>query len=200
VATSPIDEGWERVGGALAARRVQIDPSYDKRSAFARETGVDYRVLYDIEKGRRQNFGPKTIAQIEQAYHLPAGAIEAALENPDFVDFSRQPVLLRDETPPAKTTRKRLTVVPDWVANEEQRERQRLHDDAVRRGLDKAGTLVDGLNVDRHEDGLWEMLSDSDSPKFRADLIIHWRDLDAAVARKPDTSDNERDQGNGTER
>lgn len=202
VATSPPEDRWERVGTALTARREQIDPSYENRSSFAKASGVDYRVLYDIEKGRRHNFTAKTITQIEQAYRLPDGAIESALEDEGFVDFSRMPVPRGgDDSRSSRTTRTQLSVVPAWVANEEQRFRQRLHQDAVHRGWDKTDRLVDGLSIDRQEDALWDLLGERNSPELRYDLIVHWRDRDEAIAGGLTTGDDsDVEQSNGTER
>lgn len=200
VATSPPDDNWTRVGDALAARRPQLDPSFENRATFAKATGVDYRVLFDIETHKRTNFGTKTITRIEQAYGLPDGAIEAALDDPGFVDFSRLPIPRQRQGAPSAAVRKRLNVVPDWVGSEEQRWRMRLHQDAVSRGLDKTGHLVDGLNVERRENELWDLLSDTDSPEVRYNLIVTWRDLDDAVARGGTAGDGEVERGNGTER
>jgi hypothetical protein len=81
---TPPDPAWERLGQMLFQRRTQLDARYSNRSKFATERGVDYRVVYDIEKARRTNFGDAVLGAIERAYELPAGAIRAALKGDDF--------------------------------------------------------------------------------------------------------------------
>lgn len=198
MATTPPDDAWRRLGDALVARRVQLDTRYSNRSTFADETGVDYRVLFDIENAKRTNFSRKTIAEIELAYGLPVGSIETALKDPDFTGFPDHPVIRRSAGAASKP--RPLNAVPDWVGAEEARWRMRLHQDAVARGLDKTGHLVDGLNVASREDEMWDLLGDQRSPEYRYKMIIHMRDLDDTVARGGTAGDGEVERGNGTNR
>lgn len=78
----PADERrdpWVTLGSLLLARRAQIDPRYTNRRLFCEETGLDYRVVYDIEKNKRQNYGPAVLAAIERGYRWAPGSIEAVL-------------------------------------------------------------------------------------------------------------------------
>lgn len=72
-------EDWERVGHLLAERRVQISPRYANRRAFADETGVNWRTLYDAEYGKRATFGRGTIRAFETAYQLVPGSLDRTL-------------------------------------------------------------------------------------------------------------------------
>lgn len=87
MASTPPDESWQRLGRALIARRLDLNPKYKSREVFARDTDMDYRVLFDIENARRTNFGAMTIARIERAYELQNGAIEKFRINPDLTEF-----------------------------------------------------------------------------------------------------------------
>lgn len=75
---------WARLGELLIRRRVQIRPAYAKRSVFCADTGLDYRVVADIEKHRRTNFSPPVIAQLEGGYQLTRGNIERILDGGDL--------------------------------------------------------------------------------------------------------------------
>jgi hypothetical protein len=66
---------WARLGKLLTERRARLDPRYMNRRLFASERGLDYRLVSDIEKARRQTFEGSTLAAIEAAYQLQPGAI-----------------------------------------------------------------------------------------------------------------------------
>jgi hypothetical protein len=69
------DAQWERLGELLLQRRAQLDPRYGRRTRFADERHLDYRIAYEVEKARRHNFGDGTLAAIEAAYELAPGSI-----------------------------------------------------------------------------------------------------------------------------
>lgn len=74
-------EAWERLGEMLVRRRLELDPRYRNRRTFTREHAPDlYRIVNDIELGRRDNYEPATLAAIEAAYSLPAGTIGRLLD------------------------------------------------------------------------------------------------------------------------
>lgn len=75
---------WMRLGEQLVARRVQLRSEWSVRRRFTDDTGVDYRVVYDIEKARRTNFSDGTLRRLEKAYGLRAGAIPAILSGDDM--------------------------------------------------------------------------------------------------------------------
>ena len=77
---SPNAAAWERLGMLLTQRRAQIDPRYGRRTRFAEEHHLGHRVVYEIEKARRQNFGDGTIAAIEAAYELVPGSLRRTLD------------------------------------------------------------------------------------------------------------------------
>jgi hypothetical protein len=79
--TTPSQERWERLGGMLIQRRVELDARYRNRTAFAADTGLNWRLLYDIEKAARTNFPADTLAEIEIAYRLPQGSIRNFLDH-----------------------------------------------------------------------------------------------------------------------
>lgn len=61
-------------------RRIELDPRYRNRRLFTAERSVEYRIVNDIEKGRRDNFEPQTIAALEAAYDLAPGSIGRAYQ------------------------------------------------------------------------------------------------------------------------
>lgn len=73
------DGPWERAGKLLVQRRTDMDPRYRNRRLFAEERGVNWRLLHDIERAKRTNFEPETLAAIESAYRLSPGNIERML-------------------------------------------------------------------------------------------------------------------------
>ena len=72
-------EDWGRVGPMLAARRVQISARYANRRVFADEAGLNWRMLYDAERGRRATFRTETVRAFETAYRLEPGSLDSTL-------------------------------------------------------------------------------------------------------------------------
>lgn len=72
-------EAWKRLGNLLVARRIDLNVTYRNRRAFAADTNLDYRVLYDIERARRDNYTDSTLAAIEKAYKWAPGSIQRVL-------------------------------------------------------------------------------------------------------------------------
>lgn len=73
------DEAWRRLGDMLIARRVELDSRYKNRRVFSRETGLEYKLIQDIEKVTRTNFRTETLASLEIGYRLKSGSIRAVL-------------------------------------------------------------------------------------------------------------------------
>ena len=77
-----------RLGEMLVRRRIELDPRYRNRRTFVAERASGlYRIVNDIELGRwgkRTAFEPGTIAALEDAYALQAGAIKRALDGGDL--------------------------------------------------------------------------------------------------------------------
>ncbi len=72
-------EAWDRLGGLLVSRRVELDVRFRNRRTFAETVDLDYRVLYDIESARRVNFTKSTLRAVEQAYRLKSGSLDRTL-------------------------------------------------------------------------------------------------------------------------
>jgi hypothetical protein len=69
---------WVRLGKLLLARRVEL--GYPNMAAFGRQHELRHtRTLSDIEKGRRDNYGPATIAHVEQLYRWRPGSVASVL-------------------------------------------------------------------------------------------------------------------------
>ena len=82
--TDTSKERQRRLGELLIRRRLDLDPRYRNRQVFAYKRGVEYRIVSDIERGRRMNFHAVTIAEIERAYALTSGAISRFMEGGDL--------------------------------------------------------------------------------------------------------------------
>jgi hypothetical protein len=78
VATYP-REAWQRLGELLVSRRVELDVRFRNRRTFAASVDLDYRVLYDIESTRRDNFTKSTLRAVEHAYRLTPGSLDRTL-------------------------------------------------------------------------------------------------------------------------
>ena len=66
---------WTRLGELLTRCRIELDSRYRNRRLFTAERAVEYRIVNDIELGRRDNYEPATLAALEVAYRLAPGAI-----------------------------------------------------------------------------------------------------------------------------
>jgi hypothetical protein len=83
----------ERLGELLVQRRIELNPRWRKRTVFAEDHGLNWRLLYDIERARRDTFGDETLAAVEVAYRWRKGSIAAVLAG-------RDPVPMGDDAPP----------------------------------------------------------------------------------------------------
>ena len=79
---------WVRLGKLLIQRRTQLDPRYMNRRLFADDRGLDYRLVSDIERARRQNFEESTLAAIEVAYAWSPDSIQRILDGGDPVPLA----------------------------------------------------------------------------------------------------------------
>jgi len=75
---------WQELGLVLKQRRALLDARWRSRRAFAGDSRLDYRLIYDIEEARRPNFGVTTLTAIEIAYQLQPGSIAAFLNGAEF--------------------------------------------------------------------------------------------------------------------
>lgn len=73
---------WKAIGRDLELWRETWEPN---RQAFADQTELNYRLIYDLERGRRSNFARSTQKRIETAYRIPHGwiaqAVQAAMDD-----------------------------------------------------------------------------------------------------------------------
>jgi hypothetical protein len=81
----------KRLGELLVQRRIELNPRWRKRTVFAEDHGLNWRLLYDIERARRDSFSDETLAAIEVAYRWRKGSIAAVIAGGD-------PVPLDDDT------------------------------------------------------------------------------------------------------
>src|ERR1700744_4726356 len=83
---------WERLGGSLVRRRLDLDPRYRNRKLFAQERcpGL-YRVLSDIELGRRSGYKPAVLLAIERAHGAAPGSIDRFLAGGDLAARQSEP-------------------------------------------------------------------------------------------------------------
>lgn len=68
---------WQQLGQLLEQRRGEIDPRYANLTAFTSERGLDYRLCWDLEHGRRDNYRRLTLSAVEVGYMLEPGVIDA---------------------------------------------------------------------------------------------------------------------------
>lgn len=75
----------------LEARRAELDPAFRNLTLFARERGIDYRLAWDIEHGRRANYRRVTLTAIEIAYGWQPGSIRRVLDGREPVPVAGIP-------------------------------------------------------------------------------------------------------------
>lgn len=66
---------WVRIGEYLQDRRVQIDTRYANLRLFADERGINYRLAWDVEHARRNNYARATLTSLDVAYRLQPGSV-----------------------------------------------------------------------------------------------------------------------------
>lgn len=71
------------LGEQLKRRRVDLDPKYRSRGVFAAETGLNERLVADLENARREGYRDTTLAAVEVAYRLEPGTVSRFLEGRD---------------------------------------------------------------------------------------------------------------------
>lgn len=121
MATGPHD-AWKRLGDLLIQRRIELSPRYRVRTVFAEETGLHWRMLYDIERGKRANFPDETLAAIEVAYRWQPGSIRAVLAGGE-----PSPV-----QPPGSDRREAARRAEEFLAGLTEEDRQQLADDFIK--------------------------------------------------------------------
>ena len=66
----------KRLGRLLVQARVELDLRYKNRALFARERGLNYRLVQDTENAARDIFDEPTRLVIERAYGWAYGSID----------------------------------------------------------------------------------------------------------------------------
>jgi len=85
-----LNPAWVRLGEMLVRRRIALDPRYRNRRTFTAERAPRlYRIINDMELGKRGKFEPATKAAIEAAYDLAPGAIDRAAAGGELVPPAR---------------------------------------------------------------------------------------------------------------
>jgi hypothetical protein len=67
--------GWERLARLLIDRRGELNPAYKSRRKFAAETGLNDRLIADLENARRADYKAATLRAVEVAYRWAPGSI-----------------------------------------------------------------------------------------------------------------------------
>ena len=78
-AVSDPREGWERLAALLINRRVELSPQYRNRQKFAADTGLNERLISDLENSRRTSYRSTSLRAVERAYRWQPGSIDRAL-------------------------------------------------------------------------------------------------------------------------
>jgi transcriptional regulator with XRE-family HTH domain len=131
------DEGladWPRLGRYVVARRVEL--GHRQRPEFAEALGISVRVLGDIERGRRGNYDPATIAALENVLGWETGSAERVVRGGEpalrpspkaFISFNHDEdeALIRVMRSGLPDSQKR-TLVKMLIAEREAADRQRV--------------------------------------------------------------------------
>ncbi|KOX10197.1 hypothetical protein [Nocardiopsis sp. NRRL B-16309] len=72
-------QAWQRLAEKLTERRATLRPEWSERTTFARDTGLSYRSLSDLETARRDNYKTSWLAKVEKAYQWEPGSIQRIL-------------------------------------------------------------------------------------------------------------------------
>lgn len=181
--TSTGDTGaWQRLGIALKQRRVTLDQRFRNRKAFAEATGLDYRLIYDIEESRRVNFSVATLTAIEVSYRLEPGSIAQFLDGGELIPARPLPV--------AVNSARAVGIDPDdpndsWVrpVREQVEAARHIH------GPDVTGSQVFfGGPGSNYESGLWDDRRLNEESRILAIATVRaWAARDEA-ARNPGRS------------
>lgn len=119
-------EGWLRLGGF--AREARLSIGYSNREDFAEACNISVRVLADFESGKRTNFSERVLSRLESGLGWPAGTIDQAVFDPDFVPpkptvggdlLFRPPVFDRQPVPVEVSTVEKTVSLLTEIAREQ---------------------------------------------------------------------------------
>jgi hypothetical protein len=116
---------WIRLGELLAARRIELDPAWFDRGAFAKARGINLKLTQDIENNARENFTPLTLKEkVAPAYGVTIESVRAVLDDDGELEPTpgspphKPPRSLRRDPQPEPPLH--LTVVPPLPVDEEE--------------------------------------------------------------------------------
>ena len=95
-------DAWTRLGQLLVQRRIELAPRYRERTKFADEVGIKWRLLYDIERAKRDSFSAETLAAVEVAYQWQPGSVARILAGGDPVPIAAAPPASRNGNGPER--------------------------------------------------------------------------------------------------
>ena len=74
-------DAWRRLARLLRSRRAHLDPRFSKRNVFCESTGLNYKLVQDIEGAptTRTSFSDEAFALFESAYRWAPGSIAQVL-------------------------------------------------------------------------------------------------------------------------
>ncbi|MGS2645956.1 hypothetical protein [Streptosporangium sp. G12] len=82
-------EAWQRLGRLLRSRRAHISPDYRNRGEFCKATGLNYKLVQEIEGAARDTFTDESFALFETGYRLTEGSIRRALAGGELTPADR---------------------------------------------------------------------------------------------------------------
>jgi len=78
-------EAWQRLATKLIERRASLRSDWSERTIFARDTGLSYRSISDLETARRDNYKASWLVKVERAYQWEPGSIQRILGGGDAI-------------------------------------------------------------------------------------------------------------------
>lgn len=87
----------------MQARRIELDPRYRNRTLFVAERAdagpqsSAYRTVFDLERARRTNYEPATLAFVESLYQLVPGCIAEYLAGGEIARLEETEVPTQEE-------------------------------------------------------------------------------------------------------
>lgn len=85
---SDAGEDWARLGTLLSERRGRLGPQMKSRQKFSAATGLNERLVADLENARRVGYKPATLAAVERAYSWAAGSVQRVLDGGDPIEVA----------------------------------------------------------------------------------------------------------------
>jgi hypothetical protein len=90
-AVSDSQTTWERLATLLGDRRTRLAPQYKSRLRFAADTGLNERLVADLENARRTSYRHTTLTAVETAYRWAPGSISRVLDGGDPEELDSTP-------------------------------------------------------------------------------------------------------------